>query len=58
MKKRGIKTITIPPYSSQLNPTEQIIVSIKSKIKKSWLNHKLFSFTLVKKIVDEMYREA
>ena len=58
MKKYGIRWISIPPYSPQLNPAEKIIGVIKKKKKESWIDSKPLNLQLVKRIVDEISEET
>ena len=54
VKKRGIRWITIPPYSPKLNATEKAIAVIKGKLRKEWIASKELSLNFVRKIVDSM----
>ena len=54
MKEKGIKWISIPPYSPQPNPAEKAIALIKSRLKWKWIQGKPFSLKSVKEIVDEI----
>ena len=54
VKKRGIRWITIPPYSLQLNAAEKAIAVIKGKLRKEWIASKELSLNLIRKIVDSM----
>ena len=58
MKEQGIKSITIPPYSPQLNPAEKLIEAIKIKVRKDWIENKSLSLKWIHKIVDELDRET
>ena len=37
MESMGLKCLTLPPYSPELNPAEKIICSIKQKIWAKWV---------------------
>ena len=54
VKNRGIRWITIPTYSPQLNAVEKAIAVIKGKLRKKWIASKKLSLNLVRKIVDSM----
>ena len=46
--------MTIPPYEPSLNPTEKLILSIKSKIKTRRFQGRVISLALIKAVVDEV----
>ena len=52
--KGGLRWITIPPYSPQLNPCEKIIAVIKKKLKTHWLRDEPLNLNIMKKIIDEV----
>ena len=54
MKKKGIKCLSIPPYSPQLNAAEKVIGAIKSSLKTKWIEGKGLSLAEIKRIVDKM----
>ena len=58
MKEKGIKAISIPPYSPQLNPAEKLIGVIKSQIRRIWINDKPLNLKTVEKIVDKINSET
>ena len=58
MKEKGIKAISIPPYSPQLNPVEKLIGVIKSQIRRLWINDKPLNLKTVEKIVDKINSET
>ena len=53
-KEQEIWWISIPIYSPQLNPTERLIASIKSKVWKHWMKNKPLSLGLVKRTIDDV----
>ena len=52
--KAGLRWITIPPYSPQLNPCEKIIAVIKTKLRSYWVRDESLNLRIVKKIIDEI----
>ena len=57
--KQGIKWISIPSYSLQLNSVEKIIGVIKKeKIKRWTINSREVNLLLLKQIIDEIYPET
>ena len=53
-EKAGIRWITIPPYSPQLNPCEKIIAIIKTKLRSYWIDGRPLNLSIMKKIIDEI----
>ena len=58
MVKRGIRCVTITPYSSQLNPAEKVIGLIKNKLREAWINNQQLSIKLFREILDMITSEA
>ena len=58
MEKYGLRWISIPPYSPQLNLAEKVIAIIKNKLNERLLGRQHLNLGLVKKIVDEISPEA
>ena len=56
--RHGIKWISIPPSSPQLNSSEKVIELIKAKLRKAWLENKQLSMKVLKKIVENIKSEA
>ena len=48
------RILTIHPYEPSLNPTEKLILAIKSKIKTRQFQGQVISFALIKAVVDEV----
>ena len=53
-KSTNLCIITIVPYSPFLNPTEKLILFIKSKIWKIQKNRKLITLKVIQKIIDDI----
>ena len=51
---KGIKLLSIPAYTPQLNTAEKMIALIKSRIRKFWSQNKPLNLALVKSIVDKI----
>ena len=56
--RHGIRWISIPPYSPQLNAAENVIGLIKVKLRKAWLENKQLNMKMLKRIVDNIKSEA
>ena len=48
----GIRWITIPPYTPQLNPAEKIISVIKVEARRQWMNSRVMSLDKIRAIID------
>ena len=54
INKNEVRWISIPPYTPQLNPAEKIIVVIKAKIRRQWMNSKVMSLDQIRTIADDI----
>ena len=54
IKGKKARILTIHPYEPSLNPTEKLILSIKSKIKTRLYRGRAISLALIKAVIDEV----
>ena len=54
IKSAGLKWISIPPYSPQLNACEKIIAFVKGKLKAHWIRDKPLNLSIMKRIIDQI----
>lgn len=58
MADKGIRWVSITPYSPQLNAAEKVIAAIKAKLRKEWIANTPLSLMVMKRIVDEVHERC
>ena len=54
LKNKAVRILTIAPYEPWLNPTEKLILALKSKLRMLHNRGKLITLSIVKSVADEV----